>query len=1090
MVKLSQQLDVRKTRTQRVVEQRQRETGRQQSKQEFENLKSQAEQIRKQRFSNISSLNQYTTEYNKLPSKLKPFFKKPDDLKDSETFKEIEQANVEEQARQRELEKQQERLQELKVAEKLYRRAKQGKNPFLSQQPKRIQEYYRLMEKAERETGTPVYFVSQAESLLKKRITTLQGQKREIEQTETFLEYEKAFEKLDPELKQYYKSPKKVKQEIIAEQDLPEKKFYITDRQLQEIERNKDLSKIPRRETISNIETQPNFIKDIEKKEIAPLSVLKDVGKFATVSLGTITDVNKFILSPIPDVPFPTITLGQIGKTTKFFIPPNLRRKTNIITSISGIKKYSDIEIDLTEGAREFQQPAQQKLAFEKQREISQLENIQDIENRREAEFQQQFEVRYFGKVASGELTQEEAQEEFLKSDTAKAIIEKYEKEIEQERREQPSLRRFGLGSKYLGIQATTLPFKAFETPKNVLITSGSLLALQKIPTTIPKSVLNTANVGFFASGTAKIIDPLSSPEDIASGVITAGISGAVLARQGIRFLTRPEIVYKQPFKTPRVVSVKRSDVIAKDVIKKSSGGVQKYTEIPKQRTLQLQISGRKPFFTTRLRKLLGFKPIDISSRARPVIKIEGLRGDFSYKPTTTYQKYYNKLIKYGYSPSQARSSLRVTPSRIINVDIQGKITPVKKFYFGKLRNVYEGKLITKISQPVKFDKLTGMNTRGASTKIEATTFQRFPITIRNKKLLVELSQKRFFNKVISKSTFKGIEFEKSILGGESFNIGKTNFPVQKTNLFTAFTKADTKIIFGSRLSPTGLDRARTFLVSGKNIKPTTRIFEIPKSTKGSGININQIDKNIRGNINKNQVNQIKNLIRDTGAGTGTSNINLQNIPKSQTEQILRQVNIKDPIITPTPSPAPLTTTTTTTTTTTAQLSNLNVAGLTANVLASQLKTETKLDNKELLKNIIIERNLEKNLEKQADLQKQQPAQRTAFRTIQSPKSTTKTTTSPIIAPIIPSITEPRVNTPKLIQPQITTPPFFLLEQKGRKQKGKRKTKKRDVFALLPDFTTRILGLKPKSLTENQAQKEVKKILTGLEIRRGARLIR
>lgn len=77
MVKFSQQLVSRPTRTQRIIAQQEllKEQG------TFENLKRTAEQIYAQRLSKVQSVEEYEIEYNKLPSELKSFFSTPQELR-------------------------------------------------------------------------------------------------------------------------------------------------------------------------------------------------------------------------------------------------------------------------------------------------------------------------------------------------------------------------------------------------------------------------------------------------------------------------------------------------------------------------------------------------------------------------------------------------------------------------------------------------------------------------------------------------------------------------------------------------------------------------------------------------------------------------------------------------------------------------------------------------------------------------------------------------------------------------------------------------------------------------------------------------
>jgi hypothetical protein len=71
--------------------------------------------------------------------------------------------------------------------------------------------------------------------------------------------------------------------------------------------------------------------------------------------------------------------------------------------------------------------------------------------------------------------------------------------------------------------------------------------------------------------------------------------------------------------------------------------------------------------------------------------------------------------------------------------------------------------------------------------------------------------------------------------------------------------------------------------------------------------------------------------------------------------------------------------------------------------------------------------------------------------------------------------------------PTFKIPPFYFELPEGKQQKKKQKSDKELVQELLyiPDFTSRALGLEADVLSEKQADRQLKKILTGLEIRRG-----
>jgi hypothetical protein len=72
--------------------------------------------------------------------------------------------------------------------------------------------------------------------------------------------------------------------------------------------------------------------------------------------------------------------------------------------------------------------------------------------------------------------------------------------------------------------------------------------------------------------------------------------------------------------------------------------------------------------------------------------------------------------------------------------------------------------------------------------------------------------------------------------------------------------------------------------------------------------------------------------------------------------------------------------------------------------------------------------------------------------------------------------------------PVFKIPPFYFELPEGLKEKVKKKSESKSIRELLyiPDFTARALGLEADILSEKQASKRLKQILTGLEIRRGA----
>ncbi|GAG92762.1 unnamed protein product, partial [marine sediment metagenome] len=98
------------------------------------------------------------------------------------------------------------------------------------------------------------------------------------------------------------------------------------------------------------------------------------------------------------------------------------------------------------------------------------------------------------------------------------------------------------------------------------------------------------------------------------------------------------------------------------------------------------------------------------------------------------------------------------------------------------------------------------------------------------------------------------------------------------------------------------------------------------------------------------------------------------------------------------------------------------------------------------------------------------------------------------ITPSITTIGLPPVSivTPKL--PLMITPPpipipINIPDILGRiKKRRKKRTKQIQELLYIPDFTARAIGLKAEIITMKQAQAKLKKVMTGLEVRRGVRI--
>ena len=84
----------------------------------------------------------------------------------------------------------------------------------------------------------------------------------------------------------------------------------------------------------------------------------------------------------------------------------------------------------------------------------------------------------------------------------------------------------------------------------------------------------------------------------------------------------------------------------------------------------------------------------------------------------------------------------------------------------------------------------------------------------------------------------------------------------------------------------------------------------------------------------------------------------------------------------------------------------------------------------------------------------------------------------------------PSFKTPTLPKPKVPKTPIIPVWLPSGKISQKKKKDKDGIqqFAFLPDFTSRSIGLEPEMISQAQAKAKLKKILTGLEIRRGVKL--
>jgi hypothetical protein len=242
---------------------------------------------------------------------------------------------------------------------------------------------------------------------------------------------------------------------------------------------------------------------------------------------------------------------------------------------------------------------------------------------------QTKFEEDFGGRIQSGELTFEQAREEFKQTPFFKEASEKFSIEVEKQLKESgfgsPSFlftkRGIGLGLRTLGLMGTSLVPKTFgETVIDASLTAGFLKGVQ----TFPK--LSTALFGVegIKSG-FELFQPQVLPQErIESAVTFTAIAGAG-AIGGIRKLKQPKI-FTETIKVPEILTesqkrTKVSNILDTKVVTVGGKSLQidmvKFSKLGEQATL-----GERAFLTTRFRQTFGLPPI---KRDKALKKLQNL---------------------------------------------------------------------------------------------------------------------------------------------------------------------------------------------------------------------------------------------------------------------------------------------------------------------------------------------------------------------------------------------------------------------------------------------------------------------------------
>lgn len=693
-----------------------------------------------------------------------------------------------------------------------------------------------------------------------------------------------------------------------------------------------------------------------------------------------------------------------------------------------------------------------------------------ELDAKYQQEYQSRFERAYMEDIILGKIDFETAKEKFSNSEDAKLINKKYQIEVEKKRAEK------GLtwnSAKIVGLQVVGSGIKLVpETYGELGFETALVYTGYKTLTYIPPSVLNVATFGIGTKGTMNAFNKSLSPERRIQGILTATLSFGTLGYQAYRWLRSPKITYSYPkLKRP---NVKSSATIGRD-IKASEDGISKVV-YGNQKLEQFSQAGRRTLVTTKGRfysnRLFGtkFERIyeGIPTQQKAVYGTDTLRGTKYLIKQSGYQSALKKLMQYGYTRPQAVRTLRFYSPVYQEQWLTKGVLAIKD-------NSAIGKFFYELRKPkIVVDEKLGIYTKGGKTMRDTIGVQRKIVEFNNEEMMLELKGR--ISQYLSKSgkvfANKGVGISVSLTKAKATELKKGSEYVGKINDVDIFRDAMYKDIYSisregksmsavfSRKSGVDIERIKMF-----NARRTT-LFDYENNLKESygkvilqkgktspvkSIKTPQLDTNI-----KNFQSQSPNIIAEKTRTTTTQVLKSDVTPVSRVKNQIKKMSIitKSSVI-----PA----------------LGLSLSSASTQVMKMGLKTnlKTNLTFKEALQ--------QSTLQKVEVAQKQTPQQKVALRVgIRNLTITPTVTINPFRSPIrLP----PR-------PPKINVKPFAFNDNDYLKLKIKQKkrTNLKNIYALLPDFTSKAFGLKPKVFKLKDSLKAVRKIQTGFELRTGGRI--
>lgn len=1175
MVKLSQQLrkgSVRQTRTQRVQQQQEQLKQRR----DFESLRQKANSIREQRFSQIRSIEEYESEYNKLDSELKPFFASPEEVKQQDSARrEADKKYLLERA-QTFLEQAERLKPKIKEIDSEYRekirnaQTTKEKNKLRERKYQRVRELERrIMVLEDKAYGLRSNIDKIEQGYTANSIRAYVEDRADLRGEKSESKFEQKFE----ELKQQNRIQELLEaggEPILVERTNPKTKevtgveFDILGADFDAIPLDIKKTANLKKSDAGRAKLEQSFIYG-GKKFTFPTSADIFVGEEGklTTSYGDVilkTADNKVISTEeqYQEAIEKAIIKEQdriikensekLEKKPKFtYIPEDTRTRAERNIEESGFKDFEarqkerGSDIDYVSASKELgvgkailntlkkivpfasvKDPAalriagipiktrkdQRTLAEDKEEALTKISDKQQeillgeiertgVKAEKDARFQEiaqtEFERQFFEDIVREKITFEEAETKFKESELAGQIEKQYTREIKLARAGKIT----GESVKIVGLEFLKLPIKV--TPESLGIAgaeAGLAYTGVKAFKVIPPSIINVGTAGIGAYGLYKGLSKKASPEEKVTGLITAGISVTILSAQAVKYLRTPTIKQKTiVFKTKQLPKeLQKGFVTPTERQVYSAGGKSILVEDAKvTKASQKIIYGRRTIVSTKFRDLLRLKPIyqGIPQKAS-AIKIEGLRGTSYIKGISDRDKAIQLLTKRaGYSVKEANKIIRLSYPKYIESLYQADIRIISGDAIGKPIVIVKG--TRTITQPVlNVNKALGIKTRGAKTikelisgkgvilgegkgvqvaglKYDVTKvfvtkdgrlFQRLTQAGKTTKQQIQLtSTKEIEDRIlrIQKNFGSGIDKIDDFAFKEYSEKSLARQIVPRGKLLTSEGKS---AVFKKEVPTIFIDSEKISGISVKEILKTGT----KKSSKALIKDIGEVDNKLLSKL-------VKKLDKVPSSPVVTA-------LKEPSQQAVQSTGIKA-ALEPLQAERTALKISAKIAQASASASKASVAVIAGSAIKTEFSPRLSLKINQIAKAIedTAIRSDSANIEAQLTAQASKLDLRTQLDTrINIPKIPRSVITDPII----------NIKTPP--EPTINIPLEFV--EKRILKKKKRKSTDIEKFARLPDFTSRALGLKPLEYNEKQAEREIRKILSGLETRRGLKVIR